>query len=321
MKIVPPEDGNLKMVVYGVYHEDEGPDAIRYVGKTEGKFSERVSSHRTEAGAPSFAHSRRPVLMFHRKYGEKSTFRILGTANTPEQLSELEVAMIEKYNTFHSARGLNCTIGGEGTSGFVSPKGGDHHSSALTNDEARDIYELVATGEFTQREIAKAYNVSFQVVTNIIQGNAYKNLNLVPMGDRRPLKSKWISGADNFNAKLDDASARDIHFRYASGESAAALGDEFGVDRNTIIRVINGTGWRHLKLPNIVRDPSDPPPQHGEANRGAKMTEAQVFQAYALIKSGTPAASVAEKFGVSYSAIRRIATGRSWGHLGLEPLP
>lgn len=318
MKIVPPEDGQLSMVVYGVYHEDEGPDAIRYVGKTERRFSERVSAHRTEAHAPSFAWSKRPILMFHRKYGQASTFRLLGVADTAEALVQLEIQMISKYDTYHGRRGLNCTMGGEGATGYRVNRGEAHHSSVLSDNEAREIYELVSMHEFTQDEIATAYGVSKQTVTSIIQGKTYGNLELPPMESQYKFR-KHTRGARNTNAKLTDDSVLEIHSRYESGEGAADLGAEFGVDRNTILTIVGGKGWGHLSLPSVTRAPVDPPPQTGELNQGAKMTNDSAIMAYNMCLSGTPASSVARQMGVRVGAINNLITGKSWKHLGLEP--
>ena len=52
--------------------------------------------------------------------------------------------------------------------------------------------------------------------------------------------------------------------------------------------------------------------QSGERQHQAKMTDAQALEAYAMVKAGAKQQEVADKFGVSRSAISMLASGKQW---------
>lgn len=52
--------------------------------------------------------------------------------------------------------------------------------------------------------------------------------------------------------------------------------------------------------------------QSGERQHQSKMTDEQALEAYRLVKSGRKHKDVAEKFGVSRSAISMLASGKQW---------
>ena len=61
----------------------------------------------------------------------------------------------------------------------------------------------------------------------------------------------------------------------------------------------------------------------GEGHRDAKLTEAQVLEIYALLRSGIPNQEIADKYGVKRPTISNIRSGRKWKHLydHANPIP
>lgn len=55
---------------------------------------------------------------------------------------------------------------------------------------------------------------------------------------------------------------------------------------------------------------------HGEASATAKLTERQAAEVRLLMKSKTPRAEIASRYGVTIHALYRISGGYSWKHLG-----
>lgn len=88
-----------------------------YVGKTGQPVARRMAAHRTEA----FGNTWRSNSIFHRairKYGfDAFSVIVLGTAETQQELSELEKHFIRVLKT-RSPRGYNLTEGGEGLVGY-----------------------------------------------------------------------------------------------------------------------------------------------------------------------------------------------------------
>lgn len=55
----------------------------------------------------------------------------------------------------------------------------------------------------------------------------------------------------------------------------------------------------------------------GDKSPTAILSEAQVYEVAALMKTSTPRKKIAQLYGVSVSALYRITCGYSWKHLGL----
>jgi len=64
---------------------------------------------------------------------------------------------------------------------------------------------------------------------------------------------------------------------------------------------------------------------HGTTNQGERcgssvLTEEQVCAVYVEVAQGSSYTAVARRFGISEGGVRKIAQGKTWGHLGLAPL-
>jgi hypothetical protein len=56
----------------------------------------------------------------------------------------------------------------------------------------------------------------------------------------------------------------------------------------------------------------------GEQNPAARLTESQVIEIKKRLADGERRVLLASEYGVSTTAINRIATGKSWAHLNVE---
>lgn len=57
-----------------------------------------------------------------------------------------------------------------------------------------------------------------------------------------------VRGVDSYSAKLDDDKVRHIKYSFENKlMTAIQLGKLYGVDRNTIYRIIKNKGWKHVK--------------------------------------------------------------------------
>ena len=59
--------------------------------------------------------------------------------------------------------------------------------------------------------------------------------------------------------------------------------------------------------------------QAGEKQNNSKLTEAQVREIIRLRRSGALPKDIAPQFGVSKHYVRKLVSGRRWGHLGARP--
>ena len=311
MTTVAPREG----VVYGLSCTCHPEDGIRYVGQTVNAKTRLVQHF---ANANYRRTKNYPVCRWIKKHGRDNiVMDILKTAPRGPALDAAEVAYIFQHKTFRSEHGLNATVGGSGTPMHSAKRGGSHHSSKLTDEQAREVYELVLMGEFTQKEIAETYGVSKQTVTDIIQGKTYRNLSLPALTDRRSNMPHMV-GENNRNAKLTDEQVLQIHARHEAGERADTLSIAYGVSVKSVNLIARGGTHSHLNLKNISRG-RRPPRKAGESNQGAKMTEAEAREAYRRVVAGEKCADVASDYGVRSAAISKIVTGASWRDLGLTP--
>lgn len=74
---------------------------------------------------------------------------------------------------------------------------------------------------------------------------ADNNLDMVRKGRSR-LGTNLRRGSAHHQAKLNEAAVREIRTRYAKGvTSQRGLAAEHGVSQRTIVKIVNGIGWRH----------------------------------------------------------------------------
>ena len=94
------------------------PNGKHYIGLTTTSIEQRTQGHR------SCAKSGDNKCLYNalRKYNMVDTFELteIDTADTIEELRELEILYIHDYNSYYmNGRGYNMTYGGEGTNGYV----------------------------------------------------------------------------------------------------------------------------------------------------------------------------------------------------------
>jgi hypothetical protein len=121
-------------------------------------------------------------------------------------------------------------------------------------------------------------------------------------------------GIRNAASKMNDEKAREIHARASAGENISGLAREFGISRTAIYFILGGKNWRELDLP-VLRFQAN-----GERHGHAKLTEFLVRQAHARVGSGETLLSVADELGICSATLHNAINGKTWKHLGLEPL-
>lgn len=262
MKIVPPEDGDLKMVVYGVYHEEEGPDAIRYVGKTKKALSERVYYHKWDFER-SVGASKRPLYKWIGKYGlEQICVRVLQSGfQSSEDCVAAEIEWIDRLQTFAplGKGGLNATIGGEGVHGYVLTKEDRARISERTRGERNPFYGKTHTAETLAKIAAKrpdhsGKNNPFYGKTHtpeVMEKIIAANIGRQQSDSERANKSIAFRGEKNPAAFLSEKQVIEIYTKYgggASGVTQKSLGLEYGVNQVTISTIVTGKAWKHLGL-------------------------------------------------------------------------
>lgn len=122
-------------------------------------------------------------------------------------------------------------------------------------------------------------------------------------------------GEENGRAKLteqDIVTIRSLHHRL----TMAAMSQMFGVSNYAIQDVIYRRKWCH-----VAAQEQAAVEQHltthvrGERCAASRLTETAVRDIFSCLAAGWSRRSLAKKFGVSKSAIDRLANGKSWKHV------
>lgn len=77
-------------------------------------------------------------------------------------------------------------------------------------------------------------------INNLVWGTRQQN------ADDRKKNKGYPKGEKSSSAKLDHVRVMEIRNRYAEGESSADLSIEYGISKNSVLKVVRGDSWAHL---------------------------------------------------------------------------
>jgi transcriptional regulator with XRE-family HTH domain len=164
----------------------------------------------------------------------------------------------------------------------------------LTDTDAKAIHALRATHRWTRRELAQMFGVSRGSIQRAIKRFAGSRVKVPIL----------------MQAKL---SAKDVKaIRSRAKQSYTQLAKEYGVERNTIVRIARKQTWKHL--PGKVARRRRP---KGENHVNAKLTRNKVIKIRTLWESNEHTfQEMADMFGVSPMTIHAVISGKAWTHVG-----
>jgi len=114
--------------------------------------------------------------------------------------------------------------------------------------------------------------------------------------------------------KLGEDVVREIFQLREQGLKQREIAEHFGIDRNTVLRVLRGRKWSHLGIaPSTVK----PVMNRGESTHSAKLTENGVREIFSLYASGLTKTALAKRFGVSRQVIGMVLVRKTWRHVVL----
>ena len=108
----------LYIMSYGSIYKIQFPNGKHYIGLTTTSIEQRTKEHRYSAKCENTQY----IYKALRKHDMVDTFELIeiDTAETKEELCELEIAYIQMYNSYYKDDcGYNMTFGGEGFNGYV----------------------------------------------------------------------------------------------------------------------------------------------------------------------------------------------------------
>ncbi len=125
-------------------------------------------------------------------------------------------------------------------------------------------------------------------------------------------------GSDVFGSRLSQDEVLNIREKFKEGATCRSIAREYGLHETSAHKVIHGTSWSHLPVPDYSSRPDKrqgSTSNQGEAHPLAKLNRAKVLRIAALLREGIVTDHIAEEFGVSRSCIKHIASGRTWRHI------
>lgn len=151
----------------GIYKITNQTNEHSYIGQSiyiEGRWNdEKNSAFNKTSGSYNTI-----LSQAFRKYGvENFNFEILEECE-PSELDSKEIYYISLYDTYFN--GYNMTTGGQGTSNACSK---------ISKEQLLEIYGLLLNSTISQNDIAKKYNVGYDVISTINQGKSRRLNNYV----------------------------------------------------------------------------------------------------------------------------------------------
>jgi transposase len=116
----------------------------------------------------------------------------------------------------------------------LRPSGEKHSRATLTDDQVRQIINLLAGGKARQ-EIADEFEVGRSVIDGIAKGQNWRHIPQ-PLGFDVRLPT----------SKLTEDQVREIRRLRKARQSTVELAKRFGVSRTTIRHIVAGRRWKWL---------------------------------------------------------------------------
>jgi hypothetical protein len=172
---------------------------------------------------------------------------------------DMEMALINQYGTYvadpenNGKWACNLTKGGEGLSGL---KFSDEHKEKLAASHRGNKSYLFGIkkenhpkfgkpiSEETRSKISKALSGKNGPMYGKL-GTAHPNFGKIQPENWKVQHSKDVSGEKNGKAKLNFSLVKEIRAKFATGKySNAKLGEEYGVSRAAIYKIVNNINWK-----------------------------------------------------------------------------
>lgn len=180
------------------------------------------------------------------------------------------------------------------------PAAGSHkRGTRLDAEQARAIAECVASGE-RHTAVAARFAVSVETVGAIKSGKRWAEA----IDDDLRTRMRVASGG----TALDAAGALRVMAALEAGRPGSEIAEEFGISPSMVSAIKRGEAWSAL-------DPELPLRLAQTPRRGKALTANQVAEIKRQLLDGRSSRKVAAEFGVSASAVRAIAQGKTWAEV------
>ena len=162
----------------GVIYKINFPNGKCYVGLTNRKLEDRVLDHKERV-----KHGKQLICKAFKKYGfENAIWEILEFNKSKEELYDLEILYISKFNSSNRDFGYNMTDGGEGrfnskhTEESLAKISGSNNHGAILDEEKVEYIKIKLLEGVGATKLAKEFGIYRCVIKNIKLGKNWKQV-------------------------------------------------------------------------------------------------------------------------------------------------
>jgi group I intron endonuclease len=179
-------------------------------------------------------------------------------------------------------------------------RGPNHPNSKFSSEE--EVLKIITThqtGNHSQRELAKMFDASENVIHTILSGESYSHITGIQyQGSKLLSREKVLKIVELYKTGT-----------YTHKE----LGQMFDVHDSEISAIMLGKIWVNI---TGITDPVYTPPRKGEDNKCAVLTNEQAIKIVELYKTGDYThKTLAKLFDVGATTIQRITSGETWSSI------
>jgi len=299
MTSIPAPERTRGGVIYGLYADDDPDRVIRYIGKTSRDIGRRVKCHIYAARGGA----RTPVAKWIRSHDEQISYIILEECDEYENLNHAERRLIAEYGTLTTQGGLNCTMGGDGSLGWVNGP------EAIEKIRAKALGRKMSP-ESVAKMVAARAGFKHSEETKRLFSEQRKGRKFSPEALERVNVTR-ARGESNGLSKLTEAQVLEIKARLWDGEGQYPIAAEFGVGPGSISAIATGRTWVQVPWP------TDRPRTVRTASQvRAVLSDDTVREIRRLAdEEGLGRDRIAKSLNVSTSQVQRILSGERYLHV------
>jgi len=176
--------------------------------------------------------------------------------------------------------------------------------AAFSEADVREIRGRYESGERVWT-LADAFCVTPGTIHRAATGRSYRHVPGPVTGGRFRL-----FGSRHPRSKLTETDIPSIRELRANRVELKEIAQRFGVTYETISLILAGKTWKHVGPVTVHRfRPA------GSLHKRSKLKEADIRSIRELRAEGTTLQGIADRFGVSFSNVYQILSGKTWRHV------
>lgn len=140
--------------------------------------------------------------------------------------------------------------------GFTIDKSKRSVHRYFTDEQVIEIVKLLLAQKLTYDEIAELFSATKKSIADIAIRKTYTNVKL-PVAIEKEFnnyKRVKVKGAKPIKKKLSDTDVLAIYNSYVyDGDSVSSIANTFGVGKTTVIRILSGEAYTHVKVDPVTK--------------------------------------------------------------------